>query len=231
MADSKMFITNGIEIEKIGVAIQGFLREKKGLHAEGMKTPQGYLVQAKEEEGWKKFTGMDTSIQIQMFPAGDNQVMINVGQGAWIDKAGAATVGAIAFAPLAVTAGIGAWMQKKLPGEIFDFVERFILSGGKSVTVSMAASLDKQDGQVLCPSCSAANPEGAKFCTVCGSKLGKECPSCVGAIGLDTKFCPNCGANVQEEERKSSIKNYPQCSNECAVSAKFCTECGHKFEA
>lgn len=30
MADSKMFITNGIEIEKIGVAIQGFLREKKG---------------------------------------------------------------------------------------------------------------------------------------------------------------------------------------------------------
>lgn len=205
MADSKMFITNGIEIEKIGVAIQGFLREKKGLHAEGMKTPQDYLVQAKEEEGWKKFTGMDTSIQIQMFPAGDNQVMINVGQ--------------------------GAWMQKKLPGEIFDFVERFILSGGKSVTVSMAASLDKQDGQVLCPSCSAANPEGAKFCTVCGSKLGKECPSCGGAIGLDTKFCPNCGANVQEEERKSSIKNCPQCSNECAVSAKFCTECGHKFEA
>lgn len=205
MADSKMFITNGIEIEKIGIAIQGFLREKKGLHAEGMKTPQGYLVQAKEEEGWKKFTGMDTSIQIQMFPAGDNQVMINVGQ--------------------------GAWMQKKLPGEIFDFVERFILSGGKSVTVSMAASLDKQDGQVLCPSCSAANPEGAKFCTVCGSKLGKECPSCGGAIGLDTKFCPNCGANVQEEERKSSIKNCPQCSNECAVSAKFCTECGHKFEA
>lgn len=205
MADSKMFITNGIEIEKIGVAIQGFLREKKGLHAEGMKTPQGYLVQAKEEEGWKKFTGMDTSIQIQMFPAGDNQVMINVGQ--------------------------GAWMQKKLPGEIFDFVERFILSGGKSVTVSMAASLDKQDGQVLCPSCSAANPEGAKFCTVCGSKLGKEYPSCGGAIGLDTKFCPNCGANVQEEERKSSIKNCPQCSNECAVSAKFCTECGHKFEA
>lgn len=130
-----------------------------------------------------------------------------------------------------INVGQGAWMQKKLPGEIFDFVERFILSGGKSVTVSMAASLDKQDGQVLCPSCSAANPEGAKFCTVCGSKLGKECPSCGGAIGLDTKFCPNCGANVQEEERKNSLKNCPQCSNECAISAKFCTECGHKFEA
>ena len=57
MADSRMFITNGIEIEKIGVAIQGFLREKKGLHAEGMKTPQGYLVQAKEEEGWKNSQG------------------------------------------------------------------------------------------------------------------------------------------------------------------------------
>lgn len=230
MADSRMFITNGIDIERIGIGIQGFLREKKGLHAEGMKTPQGYLVQAKENEGWKKFAGMDTAIQIQLFSAGEGQVMINVGQGNWVDKAGAATVGAIAFAPLAVTAGIGAWMQKKLPNEIFDFVEKFILSGGQSVTVSMATSIDKQAGQVLCPSCSAYNPEGAKFCTVCGSKLGKECPNCNAPIGNDTKFCPNCGANVQEEEKKSSVKTCPECSTECPVDGKFCAECGHKFD-
>ena len=64
-------------------------------------------------------------------------------------------------------------------------------------------------------------------------RQGKTCnkPKQTGKRDELEMFCPNCGANVQEEERKSSIKNCPQCSNECAVSAKFCTECGHKFEA
>lgn len=59
MADSRMFkLVNGIDIEKIGVGIQNWLREKKQLHAEGMQTNQGYLVQAKQEDSWKKIVGM-----------------------------------------------------------------------------------------------------------------------------------------------------------------------------
>jgi len=133
MADSRIFkLSDGLDLEKVGQAIQNWLREKKQLHAEGMHTNEGYLVQAKQEDSWKTIVGMDSAIQVQIFNAGENQIMVNVGSGKWIDKAGAATIGMIAFAPLAVTAAIGAWNQKKLPDELFSNVEQFIMSGGKS---------------------------------------------------------------------------------------------------
>ncbi|WP_261809803.1 zinc ribbon domain-containing protein [Levilactobacillus humaensis] len=227
MADSRIFkLTDGLDLEKVGQAIQNWLREKKQLHAEGMHTNEGYLVQAKQEDSWKTIVGMDSAIQVQIFNAGENQIMVNVGSGKWIDKAGAATIGMIAFAPLAVTAAIGAWNQKKLPEELFAYVEQFIMSGGKSVTVSMAASQGAHEGEVICPNCHAANKADAKFCASCGTKLGKECPNCHAAVGLDTKFCPNCGTDLNP---KPEEKTCPDCQNVVSADTKFCPNCGHAF--
>lgn len=227
MADSKIFkLSDGVDIEKVGQAIQGWLREKKQLHAEGMHTNEGYLVQAKEEDSWKKIVGMDSAIQVQIFKAGEDQIMVNVGSGKWVDKAGAATIGMVAFAPLAVTAAIGAWNQKKLPDELFEFVEQFILSGGKTVMVSMSASQDIKDGEVICPNCKAVNNAGAKFCVSCGTKLGKECPNCHAAVGLDTKFCPECGTDLNPKPKEVTC---PDCQKVVSADTKFCPNCGHAF--
>jgi len=222
-------LANGVDIEKLGIGIQNWLRSKKQLHAEGMSTPQGYLVQAKQEDSWKKVVGMDTAIQIQLFKAGDNQVTVNVGTGSWVDKAGAATVGMVVFAPLAVTAAIGAWNQKKLPEEIFNFVNDFIVSGGQSVEVSMAPSQDISADQVVCPHCSAINPKNAKFCSSCGQALQKECPNCHAAVGLDTKFCPNCGFDLQPKPAQTAEMTCPQCGAQIPADSKFCPNCGHSF--
>jgi len=227
MADSKIFkLTSDIDIEKIGQAIQNWLREKKQLHTEGMHTSEGYLVQAKQEDSWKKIVGMDTAIQVQIFNAGENQIMVNVGSGKWIDKAGAATIGMVAFAPLAVTAAIGAWNQKKLPEELFEYVEQFILSGGKSVIVSMAASQGISDGQVVCPNCKAVNAGSGKFCVSCGNKLGKECPNCHESVGLETKFCPSCGTDLNPKPVEVTC---PDCQKVVSADTKFCPNCGHAF--
>lgn len=227
MADSKIFkLSDGLDIEKIGQAVQNWLREKKQLHAEGIRTNEGYLVQAKQEDSWKKVVGMDSAIQVQIFSAGEDQVMVNVGSGKWVDKAGAATIGMVAFAPLAVTAAIGAWNQKKLPEELFSYIEQFIISGGKSVTVSMAASQSVHDGEVLCPNCKAVNAKGTKFCTSCGTKLGKECPNCHEQVGLNTKFCPNCGTDLNPKPKEVTC---PDCQQVVSSEVKFCPNCGHAF--
>lgn len=228
MADSKIFkLSDGLDVEKIGQAIQGWLREKKQLHTEVMQTNEGYLVQAKQEDSWKKVVNMDSAVQVQIFKAGEDQIMVNVGSGKWIDKAGAkATIGMVAFAPLAVTAAIGAWNQKKLPEELFAFVEQFIMSGGKSVTVSMAASQSAHDGEIICPNCKAINAEGAKFCASCGTKLGKECPNCHAQVGLNTKFCPDCGTDLNPKPKEMTC---PDCQHVVSADTKFCPNCGHNF--
>lgn len=220
MADSRLFkLVDGVDIEILGRGIEGFLRDKKNLYAEGMKTAEGYLVQAKQADSWKKFVGMDSAVQIQIFPTGD-MITVNIGAGKWIDKAGAAAVGIILFAPLAVTAAIGAFVQKKLPEEVFSFIEQFLVSGGKTVTFSMSASQALKSNEVLCTTCKAANPSTNKFCVSCGSKLSLECPNCHSSVPHGTKFCPECGSSMVVKHECSN------CHSELEPNVKFCSQCG-----
>jgi class 3 adenylate cyclase len=58
-----------------------------------------------------------------------------------------------------------------------------------------------------CPSCGAENAEDARFCSTCGTPLGRACPSCGAEVADDARFCPNCGHQLREasaplEERK-----------------------------
>lgn len=47
---------------------------------------------------------------------------------------------------------------------------------------------------LLCHSCGASLPDGARFCSTCGSPLAKPCASCGAEVPSDAKFCLNCGA-------------------------------------
>jgi len=52
---------------------------------------------------------------------------------------------------------------------------------------------------VQCPRCNTDNPEGAKFCGKCGSRLARVCPTCGAELPLDSqvRFCFECGTDVQ----------------------------------
>lgn len=224
MADSKVFkLIDNLDSAAIGRAVEAFLREKKKMVAEGTQTPEGYFIQAKEgDEGWKKIAGMSKAVQVQMIQAGD-VLTVNIGNGKWSDKLAAGAVGMLVFAPLAVTAAIGAVGQNKLPGEIFDYIEKFIESGGKSVLVSMSASMALKDGKILCPKCKKENDKGLKFCSECGSPLTNECPECGASVALGQKFCPECGSSM---EAKKEEKSCPTCGHRVPDGMKFCPECG-----
>jgi class 3 adenylate cyclase len=58
-----------------------------------------------------------------------------------------------------------------------------------------------------CATCGAENLEGTRFCSNCGSPLGRTCPNCGEAVAEEARFCSNCGhalepAEVPAEERK-----------------------------
>lgn len=222
MADSKIFrIKPGITVELIGNAVENFLRNEKELTVEGISSPDGYLVQARETSTWKQFTGLGKALQVQILPSGNSEVVVNIGMGQWADKVGAAAVGMIFFTPLAVTAAIGAYGQNKLPSEIFECIEKFIMAGGQSVRRNVSFErLD--DSQVKCPACGAINGEGTRFCSSCGKKLINVCQNCGEEIPFDKKYCPNCGASVTF---KKTIR-CKKCGAVVEAGKKFCGECG-----
>ena len=227
MSDAKIFkLTDKVSLDSLGLAVENYLRDKKKMVVEGTKTNEGYFIQAKTEDGWKKFVGMDSALQVQMLDMNNETVNVQIGAAKWADKALAAGAGAALFAPLMGTAAYGAWLQSKLPNELFEFIEQYILSDGRTATVSLTTDVGIAKDSAICKKCGTHNSPDARFCTGCGEGLMDTCPGCNSSIPQNTKFCPECGLNVEE----ANVVVCVSCGDELPEGAKFCLNCGTKVE-
>lgn len=195
MNETRVFMLNGTQVQDIVTRLEGFFRTEKGMDAQSSQTTDGYVMQASQpKDGWKTLTGMRLAVTVQMAVAGD-QLNVSIGEGQWSDKIGAGAIGLFVAWPLAITAGMGAYKQKKLPFEVFQVIENTIMTGGQPVVVS-GAGQTVAAGMTLCPSCKAQLPPGSKFCNRCGAKLGQKCPNCGAEITADSAFCSECGVKL-----------------------------------
>lgn len=195
MNETRVFMLNGTQVQDIVTRLEGFCRTEKGMDVQSSQTTDGYVMQASQpKDGWKTLTGMRLAVTVQMAVAGD-QLNVSIGEGQWSDKIGAGAIGLFVAWPLAITAGMGAYKQKKLPSEVFQVIENTIMTGGQPLVVS-GAGQTVADGMTLCPSCKAQLPPGSKFCNRCGAKLGQKCPNCGAEITADSAFCSECGVKL-----------------------------------
>ncbi len=237
-SESRIFkIPEGITVDMLCDTIENYLRLNKGMVTQSFRSSDNVLIQGHlPSDGWRTISGTDQAITVQMFINGD-VATVNAGFGKWSDKIGAGVVGWFLFAPLAITAAVGAYNQNKLPGEILDFINIYIMTGGKtgyaptpgSSTASSTTSTAEPtpsstviDG-VACPSCKTVNPKENKFCVKCGTKL-LTCASCGALLEPDDNFCPKCGAPV---EQKPNV--CPTCGADIAEGQNFCPKCGTKL--
>ena len=195
MNETRVFMLNGTQVQDIVTRLEGFFRTEKGMDVQSSQTTDGYVMQASQpKDGWKTLTGMRLAVTVQMAVAGD-QLNVSIGEGQWSDKIGAGAIGLFVAWPLAITAGMGAYKQKKLPSEVFQVIENTIMTGGQPVVVSGTAQT-VADRMTLCPSCKAQLAPGSKFCNRCGAKLGQKCPNCGAEITADSAFCSECGVKL-----------------------------------
>ena len=195
MSESRVFMLNGTELQTVVTRLENFFRGEKGMEVQSSRTTDGYVMQASQpKDGLKTISGMRLAVTVQMAVMGE-QMNVMVGEGQWSDKIGAGAIGLFIAWPLAITAGMGAFKQKKLPSEIFQVIETCILSGGKAVVVNSAGA-EVADGAVICPNCKAQMSAGAKFCSRCGTKLDTKCPNCGANITEGSAFCSQCGQKL-----------------------------------
>ena len=118
---SRLFICPPDGINKLITDLRLWL-EGQNFNCQNIPTEENeILLQISQKGSWRKFVGMATALNVS-FRLKENMVTVEIGAGKWIDKAAAGTVSLFVLWPLAVTAGIGAWQQMKLPEKIFDFI-------------------------------------------------------------------------------------------------------------
>ena len=54
-----------------------------------------------------------------------------------------------------------------------------------------------------CPACESDNPEAARFCATCGSRLSATCPRCQAETAPGARFCSSCGEVVATAEGRT----------------------------
>ena len=102
------------------------LKKLLSLQCQKLQTEDGgTLLQIEKVGGWRKFVGMSTVLNI-VFHQVENTVNAEIGAGRWIDKAATGTVAIFILWPLALTAGIGAWQQLKMPERVFEHIATFL---------------------------------------------------------------------------------------------------------
>lgn len=195
MNESRVFMLNGTDVQKIVTRLEGFFRTEKGMEVQRSETTEGYVIQASQpKDGWRTLTGMRLAVTVQMTVMG-NQLNVNIGEGQWSDKIGAGAIGLFVAWPLAITAGMGALKQKKLPGEVFQVIENTIIAGGQPVVVT-GADQTVAAGMIVCPNCKTQLSADSKFCDRCGTRLGRKCPNCGADVKQNSVFCSECGEKL-----------------------------------
>lgn len=201
MSDTRVYVLNGTDMQTVAERVEAFLKEEKNMEVQGVPSGESYLIQATQKDTLRTIAGMKLATTVQMTVSGDN-LNVTIGEGQWADKLGAGAVGLFIAWPLAVTAGIGAYKQKKLPEEILNLIGQVLMNPGQPVVTPAAPGQGTPQATAaaqtqVCPQCQAQVPAGAKFCNNCGAKLITVCPECGANVRPGSKFCSECGHALQ----------------------------------
>ena len=226
MEESRVFLLNDVSLETVVKNVETFLKDEKGMEIQSAPVEHGCIIQAtQKKDTLKMLVGMRLATTVQLVVSGENLNVV-IGEGQWADKLGAGAVGLFLAWPLAVTAGIGVYQQKKLPEDVLNVISRTLMSPGqfapKEVTGGMmtgavgnggvgvvatgtetAGADGGETGEAatekvqVCPQCQASVQAGAKFCSNCGTKLIQVCPGCGKVVAPGSKFCSECGCALK----------------------------------
>ena len=240
MEESRVFSLNGVSLETVVKNVETFLKDEKGMEIQSAPVEHGCVIQAtQKKDTLKMLVGMRLATTVQLVVSGENLNVV-IGEGQWADKLGAGAVGLFLAWPLAVTAGIGAYQQKKLPEDVLNVISRTLMSPGQFAPRETAGGMMTgavgnvgtgvaADGTVGSETAvigvtangtvesGTAGTDGGETGETATEKA-QVCPQCHAPVQAGAKFCSNCGAKL--------IQVCPECGKVVAPGSKFCSECG-----
>lgn len=240
MEESRVFSLNGVSLETVVKSVETFLRDEKGMEIQSAPVEHGCVIQAtQKKDTLKMLVGMRLATTVQLVVSGENLNVV-IGEGQWADKLGAGAVGLFLAWPLAVTAGIGAYQQKKLPEDVLNVISRTLMSPGQFAPRETAGGMMTGAVGNVGTGVAAGGTVGSETAVIGvtangtvesgtagtdGGETGETatekaqvCPQCHAPVQARAKFCSNCGAKL--------IQVCPECGKVVAPGSKFCSECG-----
>lgn len=240
-------IPSNMSVQTVAAHVDHYLQTNQGLQVQGASHGEDFVLQCRQEkDGWKTVTGMRLATTVQMTRTGANTLSVTIGISEWSDKIGAGVAGMLLFWPLAVTAGIGVYKQKKLPEDIFRCIENFLLSNqGQSANTAPQQPYNASGfapgqqaphrPQTMPPEMMSQNipqevsedtsdiPQAVPPAPENPQTSSLICPNCQTVCAPGSRFCNLCGTPLTN-------KTCPACGGDIVPGSKFCPHCGKPLE-
>jgi len=188
-------------------------------------------VQAAKAATLRSLTGTSSALTAVITFDGEN-VLVEMGNAKWTDKAAVAAAGVLIFPPALIAAGIGVFQQSQLQSNAWKYIEQYVRSNsaftGQSGPAFPRSPAFPQSPQMPRP---APAVQGGKPAAPPPINLSKAaagpgnapvvlCVSCHQPLRSGAKFCDNCGAPAPVSHTCRS------CNKPLRPGARFCDECG-----
>lgn len=234
--DKKSYYAPDIDPSALAQAVYDWL---KGQNYETQILPSqtgAITVQARKEDALRTLAGMSTALTLVIATDGEN-LIVEMGNAKWTDKAVAGGVGVLLFAPALITAGIGVYKQSQLSSNAWKFIESFVSTnsafgsnqGAPGLLYPPPLSYPQSPGLPPASPNPAPNPAKAppplNFANMGAAGMSPAsvsvCVSCKQPLRPGAKFCDNCGAPAPASNLCKS------CGKSLRPGARFCDNCGN----
>jgi hypothetical protein len=199
MADQKVYQAPGIDLQHLGQSLDQWYTAQ-GYKTQLLAGPGGAVVVQAVKGGGLIKAFADQALTVTLTTQADN-LFVQTGGAKWVTHAVSGVVGLIIFWPLAALPAYGAYKQKEMIDQTYQFIDQYVASGGAVPTAMPMAGMAPiasaaPRAQATCPSCNKPLRPGAKFCDSCGAKIATNCAKCGAALRPGAKFCDSCGASL-----------------------------------
>ena len=224
-------IPPNMPVQAVASHVDHYLRANQGLQVQGASNGEECVLQCRQEkDGWKTVSGMRLATTVQITRTAPDNINVTIGISAGV-------AGMLLFWPLAVTAGIGAYKQKKLPEEIFRCIENYLISstrpGQAPQQTSSVNTAQQQNASGFAPNQRVAPSPQTMPPEMMDQTIPQEaaqaqppaliCPSCQTVCAPGSRFCNLCGAPLTKQ-------TCPSCGEDITAGSKFCPHCGKPLE-
>lgn len=217
MADHRVYpVGDGFDLGTLGEDLDRWFRARDLETQRFGDAARSVTVQARTQQDWWRFVGASTALSVTATRQGDN-LLVQIGAAKWADKVGVGVAALIVFWPLAALPAYGAYKQKQLIDEAFEYIGQITapqyVAGQSTASQYSAPPMPFEVEAAVPPSApeEPVAPEGALAPT-------ETCPSCGETVAGGARFCSHCGAKVRAV--------CAQCGAELSPGARFCSECG-----
>lgn len=120
------FVAPNVDVWEIAGRLENWLTSER-LETQTLREGSRVTVQARSAEAWKRWTGAGVAFTVAMQAEGSD-LLVQIGQAEWKDKAAAAAFGLLIAWPVLIPAMFGAAKQKQLPEKALRLIEQSVIA-------------------------------------------------------------------------------------------------------